>query len=173
MGLTKQLYYDTISGRKVSTLNPKKGAKMKILIGVVCALLIGAAGLMAVSIPLSDQIDSITDIALAEASGRLIKEAGGHLRVVDIKRVNGTPVEMFGVQMYVVEYFAEVRFTKDLWLLEEAVTGRKKIVSKKPETIFDYPMFSIRREVRAGDRGHRIGSITLEKTDNGWRPIKQ
>lgn len=144
----------------------------KFLVGVVCAVLIGSAGLMAVTIPFSDQMDSITDIGLAEASNRLIREADGHLRVLSIKRVNGTPAEMFGIQMYVVEYLAEVRYTSDLWLLEEAITGRKKIVAKKPVTIYDYPMFSIKREMRAGDREHCIGSVVLEKTDNGWRPVR-
>lgn len=144
----------------------------KLLVGVVCAVLIGAAGLMAVSIPLSDQIDSITAVGLAEASNRLIREADGHLRVLSIKRVNGTSAEMFGIQMYVVEYLAEVQFTKDLWLLEEAITGRKKVVTEKPETIFDYPMFSVKKEIHKGDRHHRAGSVVLEKTESGWRPVR-
>jgi hypothetical protein len=92
------------------------------------------------------------------------KKSNGLIKVINFKKTNGSEFNKGGLNIYQMEWTADLEFSEDcLWDTRtfEAVL--------KPKNDMDIWLHITKRKQKKGDRVSYQGSTTLRKTEKGWR----
>ena len=108
-----------------------------------------------------------TEAAKNIIAQRIAKETNGKLKLTDFTKINATKENVFGVELYELEYrVTAVAIEDGGWILAD---NSNKIWIW---TVFDNPgdIYSKRHPIKKGEVFTSIDHvhITLKKTENGW-----
>ena len=112
-----------------------------------------------------------TDVAKTIIEQKISTQSNGALKLKDFSKVNATSQEVFGVNLYEVEYTVTVEVIKD--------GGWVFLDNEVPPKLWGY---SVRDVFQKNDTNHQLKmgeeftpwnngvnpKITLKKTENGW-----
>lgn len=95
------------------------------------------------------------------------KTYSSYAEVTSFHKTNGQLRKVQGVQIYKMDYEAEIEYTKNG--IERNFMGRfSGFTEKENPQPFDKAFGTIRKK---GEGRRIVGSITFEKTEKGWRPV--
>ncbi len=105
---------------------------------------------------------------------RIKSESKGRITLVSFQKTNGQSQKQMGVEMYRLEYAAEIEFTEDCkWVRSRGFETAKALPPGAPisEKLFD-DSWNPGVLVKKAQIERLSGSITFEKTEKGWRVMR-
>ena len=109
---------------------------------------------------------------------KIDSQSGGRIKLAGFTKTNGQKGELLGVQIYSLEYEAEIEFMEECkWIQEpfsQQVSFRTAVPPKQPDGGFRWDNFMDDRMnpgtvMKKGQRQKLKGSVDFEKTERGWR----
>lgn len=117
--------------------------------------------------------------ARAVVEARIRDQAEGRIRLAAFDKTNAQTGESFGVQLYTIEYSAQIEFTEDSYW--KAGTALQRLYDDEPsfytksaaQTPGFWGKWIMDQEgyvkVRKGERRTLAGTLVFEETEKGWR----
>ena len=102
------------------------------------------------------------------------QQSEGKITLAEFKKTNGVKNEIFGQEVYQLEFSYTIEFNQECWKVGNALEGyfsNFKVWDKEPELGFN--LFGA--TTKHFDKGEKMtlkGAYTYEKTENGWRKVK-
>ena len=114
---------------------------------------------------------SLSDPSASDAQrvfeNKIRNEAQGRIRLVSFQKTNGQKRQMFGENVYHLEFQAEIEFTQNCkWVKNADNTLSLRTTPPPSNALFDTDIGPV---VQAGQRQIINGSFDFEKTEQGWR----
>ena len=110
---------------------------------------------------------------------RIQKESGGRIKILSVKKTDGTKMEHFGVPMYAMDYVLQIEFLESCRWLDHSYHSHADAIgfeTTKEIKVKDNDFFNaLNREanpgtnVEKGDTSEIKGQMIFQKSEKGWR----
>lgn len=110
----------------------------------------------------------------------IVESSKGNVQLIKLKKTNGQEQNVFGVQVYSLEFEGEIKYNKDGWVDNGDITKTALIQNgffgKKPYTYIQSNPTENEKiqnqltEVKNGTTRQIAGTIDFNKKENGWEP---